>query len=104
MKVSLSLEVSDPQRNALARLIEGKDIKRLATRDEVRAYVTGCVESLQGNGVAADPEPAAVAPPSQRPFSYSELLRIDPEDEAVLKDKEPGFIVGWNKVKRRRDK
>ncbi len=55
MKVSLSLEVSESQRNALAQLIDGKSIKRLATRDEVRAFVEQLIESL-----ATDSAPLAV--------------------------------------------
>lgn len=105
MKVNANIEISDEQRNVLARLIDGKQVKRLATRDEVRDYVAGCIASLvEGTRIAEVPETTApVATTSPRP-SIGDLLRIDPEDEERLKDKEPGFIMGWNRWKRRREK
>lgn len=55
MKVNLSVEIDDAQRNRLAQLIDGKTNKRLATRDEVRAFVEQLIESL-----ATDSAPLAV--------------------------------------------
>lgn len=44
MIVNARLNVSDDGRRALARLIDGKETKRLATRKEVREFVFGCVD------------------------------------------------------------
>ena len=101
MKVNLSLEVTESQRNVLARLLTGKDIKRLATRDEVREFVAGCIESLTEREGAVLPADAAIALPQPR-VSVGDLLTIDPEDEEILRGKAPGYIVGWNRVKRKR--
>lgn len=103
MKVNANIEITDAQRNVLAQQIDGKPNKRLATRDEVRAYVDGCIASLVEGETAAETVTAAPLSPRRSP-STSELLKIDPEDEAVLKDKEPGFIIGWNRWKRRERK
>lgn len=104
MKVNINAEISDAQRNVLARLIDSKQVKRLATRDEVREYVAGCIASLVEPGEATDTEHVAAQPIPLRPASTGDLMRIDPEDEEVLKDKEPGFVMGWNRWKRRREK
>jgi hypothetical protein len=104
VKVNANIEISDEQRNVLARLIDGKQVKRLATRDEVREYVAGCIASLVEPGEVTDTEHVIAQPIPLRPFSTGDLMRVDPEDEAVLKDKEPGFVMGWNRWKRRRDK
>ena len=102
MKVNLSLELDDTQRNVLARVLSGKDVKRLATRDEVRVFVEEWIKGSlaeQPEAAASEPTVAATKPPHR--LSASELMRIDPEDEERLKGKEPGFIMGWNRVKRR---
>jgi hypothetical protein len=105
MKVNLGVEINDAQRNVLSNRIAGKPTKRLATRDEVRAYVDGCIASLvEGACITEVPESTApVATTTPRPTT-SDLMRIDPEDEEYLRDKDPGFVVGWNRWKRRRDK
>lgn len=104
MRVNANIEISDEQRNVLARLIDGKQVKRLATRDEVRDYVAGCIASLVEASEATDTEHVAAQPIPLRSPSTGDLLRIDPEDEERLKGKEPGFIMGWNRWKRRREK
>lgn len=104
MKVNVNVEITDAQRNALAQAIDGKKNKRLATRDEVRDYVAGCIESLIAPGEATDTEHVAARHPPPRPDAIGDLMRIDPEDEEHLSGKEPGYIAGWNRWKRRRDK
>lgn len=46
MKVRINLDVSDDQRVALASLIAGKPVKRMAGRDDFHAYVQGAVARL----------------------------------------------------------
>ena len=43
MKTNISIELSDEQRSKLARAIDGKESKRLATRTEVVAIATAAV-------------------------------------------------------------
>lgn len=104
MKVNINLEIDDAQRNVLARIIDGKDIKRLATRDEVRDYVASCIASLVEARKIADTEPAVAEVHPPKRASTGDLMRIDPEDEEYLRGKEPGFIMGWNRWKRRNQK
>ena len=76
MKTVIRLDVTDAQRNALARLLAGKDVKRLATREEVADYVAGIVERL-GTG----PAPAIEPPPCFKP--KPEVADIGPADLAL---------------------
>jgi hypothetical protein len=46
MKMNLNLTITDEQRNVLACLLAGKDVKRLATRDDVAGYVLGMLAGL----------------------------------------------------------
>lgn len=46
MKCIIKLELTDYQRNALARHMSGRDVKRLATRDDFRSFVKGCIDML----------------------------------------------------------
>ncbi len=46
MKTVIRLDITDAQRNALAQLLAGKPVKRLATREEVAAYVVGLADQL----------------------------------------------------------
>jgi hypothetical protein len=105
MKVNLTIEVSDPVRNALASALDRRASRRLATREEVRSFIVGSVNSLAGPVghtilplQAVDGRPCP-PPPSSGPAS--DLYRIDAEDAEYLRNKSPSFIYGWNKVKRR---
>ena len=33
-----------------------------------------------------------------------EKIKADPEDEEILRGKDPGYVVGWNRWKKRREK
>lgn len=109
MKVNVSLEITDTMRNALATGIDGRPSKRLATRVEVREFLEGSINSLAG---PPRPVPSAHAgkddgspstpPTSPSPGPASDLYAIDPEDRELLRNKPPGYVYGWNKVKRRR--
>lgn len=97
MKVALSVEVTDVQRRALS------GTKRLATRDEVRAYVEGALGQL-----GASPTPVgstAHNPISRVPIAPS---ASSPELEAQLdlyREKGWGeealaaYVRGWQLIK-----
>lgn len=83
MKVALSLEISDEQRNALAQEIAGKKVQRLATREEVRAYVEGAIGALSTRVESAGPS--------------SGLSSSEAEVVAKLREqgKSESYIRGW---------
>jgi hypothetical protein len=58
MKVNLSLEVTDEQRNVLACMLAGKPIKGQAKREDVRAFVEGCIGGLTKKMIPAPPTKA----------------------------------------------
>ena len=47
MKVNINLEIDDARRNRLAQVLDGKAVKRIATRDEVRDFVNALIESVR---------------------------------------------------------
>ena len=70
MKRNIAVEIDDTDRNALARLVAGKAVKRLASRKEIAAFVMDAFEAvlasvrvdasrLSGSNV---PKPERVAP------------------------------------------
>lgn len=108
MKVAMSIEVSDSQRNSLAQLLSGKTVKRLATRVEVRDYVEGCIAALDVD-IVPEPAPGApgearvpqvVAHNQERSFRSGDLIaRVRIEDREALAGKSDSFCLGWAKVK-----
>ena len=46
MKVALSIEITDEQRNVLAHLHADRRTKKLASRDDVRDFIEGAIASL----------------------------------------------------------
>ena len=108
MKVNLGVEINDVDRNTLAQYIDGKQGKRLATRDEVREFLVATIESLASGAQEHPPDPetvrrlAATLPaPLAGDLRRAELLRVDEEDAQELAGKDPSYIVGWNRWKRR---
>ena len=106
MKVNLTIEVSDTARRVLASALDNRASRRLATRREIRSFFEEVSNSLAGSVcLTPTPQPQAndgtlcLSPPSKGPAS--DLYRIDDEDRDRLRGKPPGFVYGWNKVKRR---
>lgn len=62
MKVNLSLEVTDEQRNVLACILAGKPLKALAKREDVRDFVEGWIATLTPDAIPDAPEKPAKAP------------------------------------------
>jgi hypothetical protein len=74
VRIALSLDVTDKQRRALAQLVAGKPIKRLAGRDEFRDFITGFLDEL-AHVDAVEPEVSVVraaGPISARTFTDAE--------------------------------
>lgn len=102
MIVNVRLEVDDEARQALASLLAGKPVKRLAGRKEVCEVVGGIIAGLK----AVPPENREGVPEQAR--SMDELARRrggrslkepDPEDAEELAGKSASYVTGWNKVK-----
>lgn len=112
MKTNLKLDVADAQRNALACLLAGKQVKRLASREEVGEFVQGALAGLERIGTmipASGPKvadfPAAVeraargageATPeveamrvAYRPEEAREVARL------LAEGRSEGYVRGW---------
>lgn len=91
MKTNVSIETTDQQRNLIANLIDGKATSRMASRKEITDLCQRHISGLVGE--------SRVVTPSDKP-SMPDLFRIDEADKTILHGKSPGYIYGWNKVKR----
>ena len=101
------IEISDEQRNVLARLIKPSAPRRLATRTEVCEFVDGCIAGLRGlhkdspiafaQDYGAPDEPT---PYHKRAITLMALVeRARKEDFHALRGKSDSFAIGWCKVK-----
>lgn len=99
MKANIAIEINDEDRDVLANLLDGKVTKRMATRKDVvnlcQQHIGALVNQARGSDIVKTLEP-------KRTLSgtASDLLRIDPEDQAILAGKPDGYVIGWNRVKR----
>jgi len=107
MKVNLGVELSDEQRRALASIIAGKEVKRLASRDDVRNFVSGMLVGvatwqpgdeavLQGLGADAD-IPAGMAggrvgQAARGAYSTIEQTEVN---RLIATGKTPEYARGW---------
>jgi len=85
MIVNIRLEVSDEQRNRVARMLDGKDVKRLATRAEYNALVADFVSKLGESArhpAKRDPEPLEAAEPAIK-HPFADAPPAPPEDMPV---------------------
>lgn len=97
MKVNLGVELSDDQRRALASILAGKSVKRLASRDDVREYLTGVVGALAFDGVVEegdvdDPPAVATTRASVGLYSACEQRLVD---RLVAEGKSPEYARGF---------
>ena len=96
MIVNHRIELSDGQRNALARLNKPSAPKRLATRDEVRDFINGCIAALEVmEEPERQPQPATVSAGGTR----LQRLMDRAMEEDGLHDKSESYLRGWCKVK-----
>lgn len=95
LKTNISIELSDEQRNKIARRLDGKDTKRLISRAEVVTLATDAVMALLAVGkpaerVARVDKPRHVEPPSEptdTPRAVVELAKDIPcERPTTVKD------------------
>jgi hypothetical protein len=77
MITNIRLELDDDARRALASLIAGKPVKRLATRAEVCDFVRGSVDALV-DGMANDLNLAGAQPKAE----VSTASRLSPQEVA----------------------
>jgi len=93
MKTNVSIKLDDQQRKLLADVIDNKQTARLATRADIVKLCQLHIAGLLEQNVQLDP-------PEKAEAVRSGLYDIDPADEKLLHGKEPGYIRGWNLVKR----
>lgn len=101
MKMNCKLEVSDETRNALAVLLTGKPVKRLATRDEVGEFIRGALDALTASAPAGlgygppegVPEVAGVTAPER--LSTLTVVEQAHADKLTAEGKDASYIRGW---------
>jgi hypothetical protein len=100
MKANVAIEINDEDREVLANLLDGKVTKRKATRQDIVAlceqHIGALVNQARTSNIVKTLEPKPTLGGTE-----NDLLRIDPEDQAVLAGKPESYIIGWNRVKRR---
>lgn len=96
MKCNVKIEISDEARRALSSLLAGKPVKRLATRDEVNAYLLGTVAGLMREGGAdlgqKTVEASQVVDAIRRPFTAAEQREVE---RLQAEGRSEGYIRGW---------
>lgn len=130
MIINPRFEVSDEQRSALAILLAGKPVKRLATRAEFSEFLQGCLTALPDMQTHMD-APASYAETDQEMRNSGQSLRdctdkrmnrydhgdgenrgarlmrlverARREDREALAGKSDSFVIGWCKVKYRNE-
>ena len=85
MIVNIRIEISDEQRNTLACAIAGKAVKRLATREDVTAYVEGAIARIEVK--AEDSVDSQLA----RPLPIVERLRAEGRSDDYI----TSYLRGW---------
>ena len=103
MKTVIRLDVTDEQRRSLACLLAGKEVKRLATRDEVASYVLGMMGGLHRATPLEAPTPeaaevvraqrSAMAPGEER---EAERLRAEGKCDSYIR----GWIAAGRMLRR----
>jgi hypothetical protein len=99
MKTNVLIELDDVQLSALANLIDGKTTKRKATRKDVvslcQQHIGGLLEQQADESIDIVDKIKHINRPETR-----DIYRADPEDEVFLDGADPGYVRGWNMVKR----
>lgn len=98
MRVNLQLEMTDEQRQLFASQLAGKEVKRLATRDDVRNFMFGCYDGLLQSLHKTESFREAEVQPGLPPNFDISGTNGDP----ALEGKDPSFCRGYNKVKYRK--
>jgi hypothetical protein len=82
MKVNLGVELNDEQRVALASIIAGKSVKRMASRDDVRDFLGGIVGALAC--AHADVEAPTALPTAAVAVARVSAGAYTPEEQTVV--------------------
>lgn len=100
MKTIVKIELTDAQRNQLKILADGKPSKKLFSRKEVDAIVQQFIGGLLGQADPPKGDAASLAVEALR--MPSDLYKVDPDDIPLMNGRHtnPGFVRGWNLVKR----
>lgn len=105
MRTNVPIDLTDGERDKLADLIAGKRNAKLVTRAQV---VELCQQHIAGLVATGQPLPQA-SPGATPPVSAAQrallddMTKPDPEDVALMaRPNDPGYVYGWNKVKRSR--
>lgn len=103
MIVVTRIEVSDEQRNLLARLSTPQAKKRLATRAEVAEFLAGCVAALTLTELAPATDlkletPQAARVPAGGSRAHALVQRLREEDPAFCAGRSDSFVYGAAKV------
>ena len=89
MKTNLTIEISDPERQALASFLDGKPTARLATRDDVRSFCQGIVEGVCDSrrvGNLSEPAPAD---------KFEDLIARNIKEQNMSPARAKSYRRGW---------
>lgn len=95
MKVAATFDLPDLIRNDLAVYIDGKVTKRLATRDEVRDFLTGVLLALPEARNGAPDRTSASTPLDEQLEANLAKLREEGRNDSFI----AGYRRGWEQVK-----
>lgn len=98
MNVNIKISITDPERNLIARKLDGKNIKRMISRKEVNELVAGFMEGLLSDLENESIERAGYDVPSARSLPPPDLSNV-PDEYADKPDSwKIGYLRGWEKV------
>jgi hypothetical protein len=102
MKTNVQIELTDAERNRLAKMIDGKQSKRLVSRKEVVALAQQHFAGLVGALAGDDKTRAQIMLQSANiPPEKLDIYKADPADIPLMAQPDnPGYVRGWNLVKR----
>lgn len=99
MNTNIKIKLTDPERNLIARKLDGKKTKRMISRKEVNDLVAGFVEGLLCDIEQEHIDRAGFDIPAARTLPPPDLSQVP----AKYRDRSPqfqaGWVRGWNKVK-----
>lgn len=102
MKTNVPIELSDEERVKLADVIDGKHSLKMATRAQIVAI---CQQHIGGLvGMINDPferDRTRFLTTNIKPGTGFDIYKADPADVPMMaKPNDPGYVRGWNLVKR----
>ena len=95
MKTNVSIELTAPELDSIATLLDGKITKRLATRADINALV---IKFIGGIASEANYKAGKVTEQTETP-PRSDLYRVRQGEEKLLAGKIESYVYGWNKAR-----